>query len=176
MPFNLIKTYPNLLEITHLSGHQRKTSLMGVFNRDIGDNELFVYNEKRIRPFKKQDGSADLETLFHHLTTQKDESPEGRKNNRRIYEKDRCERLHWVLNHIEERNSEVLSVFSFEDRVNGKDIIRTYILDKVEDYVIILEPYRNGQDYYLLTAYHLNKAYGKKQIMKKFKKKLPHIH
>lgn len=50
MPFNLLKKYPELLEILHLNEHQRKKSLMGVYKRDIEDNPNFKFREKQIYP------------------------------------------------------------------------------------------------------------------------------
>ena len=35
MPINLIKRYPELLEILHLNNFQRNESLRRIFNRDI---------------------------------------------------------------------------------------------------------------------------------------------
>lgn len=61
-------------------------------------------------------------------------------------------------------------------RIGRKDVIRTYIYDKEERYVIILEPQRSGKDYYLLTAYHLNQKRGKKQILKKLKNQLKEVY
>ena len=53
------------------------------------------------------------------------------------------------------------------------DVVRTYIYNKKEKYVIVFEPQiRNGASYYLLTAYYLNKEYGVKQIENKLKKRL----
>lgn len=42
--------------------------------------------------------------------------------------------------------------------------IRTYIYDKDEKYVIILEPLRNGTQYYLLTTYYLTGKDAHKEI------------
>ncbi len=39
--------------------------------------------------------------------------------------------------------------------VKEPDGVRTYIYDKDEKYVIVLEPKHNNTIYYLLTAYHL---------------------
>jgi hypothetical protein len=40
-------------------------------------------------------------------------------------------------------------------------------------YVIVFEPQtRNGNSYYLLTAYYLNKKYGEKQMKKKLAAKM----
>ena len=41
MPFNLLKKYPELLEILHLGDKERKASLYRVYRRDIEDNEAF---------------------------------------------------------------------------------------------------------------------------------------
>jgi hypothetical protein len=176
MPINLLKKYPELLELIHLNEADRKESLYRVFKRDIEDNELIAFRIKKIRPIKKEDGEPAMETLYHHLTTRMDESEEGKKERRRLFEMDRSQRLHWILHHLEERKEDDVEVFSYEDRINRKDVIRTYIYDKDEEYVIILEPQRSGMDYYLLTAYHLNEKRGKKQIKQKMKNKLTDIH
>ena len=173
MPTNLLKVYPDLLELLHLNEVSRKESLYGVFKRDIEENELITFRSKKIRPIKKEDGEPAMQTLFHHLTTRMDESEEGKKMKRRVFEMDRSQRLHWILFHLEERKTDNVEVFSYEDRVNRKDVIRTYIYDKGQDYVIILEPQRSGKDYYLLTAYYLNEKRGKKQMKQKMKNKLP---
>jgi len=94
----------------------------------------------------------------------------------RSFELHRSQRLHWIKFHIEEMKSQNVEVFSFEDRIDRKDVIRTYIYDKVEEYVIILEPQRSKADYYLLTAYYLNEPGGKKQIKKKLKKRLAEVY
>ena len=44
-----------------------------------------------------------------------------------------------------------MAVLSVEEP-DGK---RTYIWDKDEDYIIVLEPLRNKEEYYLLTAYYM---------------------
>lgn len=62
-----------------------------------------------------------------------------------------------------------MSVFSVEEP-DGK---RTYIWDKDEDYIIVLEPLRNKDEYYLLTAYYMevkDKARNKKA--KKWKRRI----
>ena len=48
MPFNLLKKYPELLEILHMNEHQRKESLMRIYKRDIEDNPNFKFREKQI--------------------------------------------------------------------------------------------------------------------------------
>lgn len=149
MPFNLLKKYPELLELGHLSNSQRLNSLRGVFARDIENNLGFNFRKKSIRPTKKE-GELPMDTLFKHLTSRKDKDEKGKMLRSRSFEMDRSRRLHWIKYHINENKREKISVFSYEDRRQGKTVIRTYIYDKQEEYVIILEPQRSKRDYYLL--------------------------
>ena len=89
---------------------------------------------------------------------------------------DRSQRLHWIKYHIDENRRENMEIFSIEERADRGNVIRTYIYDIDQKYVIVLEPQRSGRDYYLLTAYYLNKSYGVKKMKKKLKKKLDVIH
>lgn len=175
MPFNKMKIYPQLLELAHFTVPQRKISLMGIFKRDIEDNVNFKFLTKQIRPTKKE-GEPPMQTLYHHLTTRDDKDENGKRLGSRSFEMARSQRLHWVKYHINESKKNRVDIFSYEDRVNGKDVIRTYIYDNEEEYVIILEPQRSKLDYYLLTAYYLNEPGGKKQIIKKKKRKLAEVY
>lgn len=178
MPLNLLKTYPQLLELGHLNEQQRTESLQRIFKRDIEENLGLNFRTKTIRPIKGEEPAMVL--LFRHLTTEKIEAEDenGKKYPRRIFEMDRSQRLHWVKYHLEERKKENIEVFSVEERdqKKRKDIIRTYIYDKEQKYIIVLDPQRTQQDYYLLTAYYLNKDYGERKIKKLMKKKLPELH
>lgn len=175
MPFNLLKTYPQLLEIAHMNGHQRSGSLRGVFDRDIANNTNCKFRGKQIRP-TKQEGKPPMQTLFRHLTTREDKDEKGKKMGTRSFEMARSVRLHWIKYHIDELKKDNVEIFSYQDRINRKDVTRTYIYDIDQEYVIILEPQRSGTDYYLLTAYYLNEPGGKKQIEKKMKKKLNEVY
>ena len=175
MPLNQIKKYPELLELSHYSEQQRRESLLGIFNRDIGNDSLFNFRKKQIRP-TKEEGEVPMQTLYHHLTTRNDYDENGKKLNARTFEMARSQRLHWVKVRINELQNEGVDVFSYEDRVKGKDVVRTYIYDTKEKYVIILEPQKSKRDYFLLTAYYLNEPGGEKQIKKKRKKKLSEVY
>jgi hypothetical protein len=104
MPTNLLKKYPELLDIVSLSEPQRTKSLLGVFNRDIQNNPNFKFCSKQLRPILV-DGAASMGNLFNHLTREEivEENEEGKKLKKRIFEKDRSMRLHWIKFHIEER-------------------------------------------------------------------------
>lgn len=171
MPFNKLKKYPELLDLNGLDEKARKASLKGIFDRDITDNENFCFRGKRIYPIKT-DGELDLDRELIHLTT---EIVEGSENHR-AYDRFRSERLHWIRPHVEEKitDSDIV-VFSVNERDQKKreNVVRTYIWNRTRKYVVVLEPQvRNGNAYYLLTAYYLNKDFGEKQMKKRLKRKL----
>ncbi len=117
-----------------------------------------------------------MQVLFDHLIKREETDDKGRKTGTRSFEIARAERLHWIKHHIEEGKCPSIQIFSFTDRIDGKDRVRTYIYDQEHEYVVILEPQRTGNDYYLITAYHLNEPGGKSRIEKKLKKKLDQLH
>ena len=53
MPLNQLKKYNDLLDINGMSPLQRKTSLKGIFNRDITNNCNFKFRKKQITPTPK---------------------------------------------------------------------------------------------------------------------------
>ncbi len=175
MPLNKLKIYPQLLDLGFLNQRARECSLMYIFKRDIEDNPNFTFKRKQIRPIKKE-GEYPMQTLFRHLTTCEEKSEDGHKEKRREFEMARSVRLHWIRHHIDELKKTGIDVFSYTDRIEGKDVIRTYVYDIEQEYVVILEPQKSGLDYFLITAYHLNEPGGKKQIVKKQKKKMPNVY
>ncbi|MCG4767929.1 hypothetical protein L0O88_02385 [Bacteroides nordii] len=151
---------------------------MRIYKRDIEDNPNFKFREKQIYPIKS-DGEADMGRQFMHLTCEEIQETDENGNllpAKRVFEKDRSQRLHWINHHIQELVSENIEVFSVTERDQRKrcDVTKTYIYDKKEKYVIVLECQRKSS-YYLLTAYYLNKEYAEKNIKKKMKKRLPNI-
>lgn len=163
---NLLKKYPELLDLQGLFEKTNRSALYPVFKRDFIDNSNpVVFLDKPVLPTPK-DGEAPMETLYRHLTTViTDESTRKRE-----FESARSVRLHWVLFHINRSTPESIDIFSVADS-GGK---RTYIYDIKQKYVVILEPLRNSKAYYLLTAYHLTGGDGRK-IEHKRKRKLPDI-
>ncbi len=179
MPLNLTKQYSDLLEISHLNEQERTLSLRRIFDRDIANNPNFRFRAKEIHPLKSA-GEINMEQLFAHLTTHTEvivDEQTGKERKRRSFEPDRSLRLHWILHHIEERKPELLTIFSTEERdiKHRQTIVRTYIYDKTQKYVIVLEPQRNRNNYYLLTAYYLNRPEGLKKIGKLQKHKLADV-
>lgn len=167
MPLNLLKKYNDLLDLIAFTDPQRRKSLMGVFNRDIADNANFKYKGKQITP-TPADGVIKMETLYTHLTTKIIDI----KTRERDFDIHRSVRLHWVKHHIDEKKKDNVLLFS----MNEPEGLRTYIYDKDEKYVIILEPLRNRTQYYLITAYHLmGKDSERDKILKKYKRRLNEV-
>lgn len=176
MPLNLIKKYPELLDILALNERDRIVSLKGIFKRDIEDNIEFCFRTKIIRPIAKKDGKASMDTLFHHLITRKNVDDKGNKLKTRSFDIHRSRRLHWIKFHTEEKKQDKVNIFSCQERIDGKNRIRTYIYDINESYVIILEPQKSEMDYYLITAYYINEVSEKRNIEKKNKRKLDIVY
>lgn len=175
MDFNILKKYPSLLDLAYMTVSQRNESLKNIFQRDIENNQKFTFRTKGVRPHKI-DGKETMAVLLNHLTTKEDKDEKGKKLGSRCFEMARSQRLHWVKYHIDELKKDNVEVFSFVDRVKGKSVIRTYIYDMDQEYVIVLEPDKTRLDYYLLTAYFLNELGGKDQIENKWKRKLPDLY
>lgn len=165
MPFNLLKKYNQLLELLAFSEPQRIKSLMGIFDRDIRNNTNFLFHNKPIYPTPAEDGNIAMETLFNHLTRK--QSDKELRN--REFDIDRSCRLHWIRHHIEELKKTNMLCFSTKEPKG----FRTYIYDRDEKYVIVLEPRCNNTNYFLLTAYPLKgKDKARDSIMKKYKRRL----
>lgn len=163
MPLNLIKIYNSLLDIDALSISGRVKSLRGIFNRDFIDTQPIAFKNKVITP-TPVDGVATMDTLFNHLTTRK-EMP---KLPKRIFDRSRSIRLHWVRFHLDERKADNILHFT----VKEPEGFRTYVYDRSEEYVIVLEPLRHGNAYYLLSAYKLEgKDAQRKKIERKYKRR-----
>ncbi|MBS1516999.1 MAG: hypothetical protein JSS91_02840 [Bacteroidetes bacterium] len=162
---NLLKKYNELLNFDGKSDPEKIASLKRIFERDIKNNTNFKFRNKQINPVHTID-SIGIDILFDHLTTEI-VSQETRK---REFEKERSLRLHWIKYHIEETKKECLEIFSVEE--NGR--FKTYIFDKNENYVIILEKYRKKEEYYLLTAYYLRGG-NLRKIENKMRRKLDQV-
>lgn len=66
--FNLLKKYPELLDLAHYPNEtQRNEVLKAIYERDIEDNPSFKFREKCIYPIK-DDGSVEMTRELMHLT------------------------------------------------------------------------------------------------------------
>lgn len=171
---NLLKKYPELLELAYLTEAERNHSLRSIFKRDIVDNPDLNFRKVKIYPIK--DDKCSMQTLFNHLTTEKieEQDEQGEVNKRRVFDIHRSDRLHWLRYHLEENKKDGMEVFSLYERIEGKTVSRTYIYDVKQKYVIVLEPQRN-RGYYLLTAFYLHKSFGVDQMQQKLKNRLSEV-
>ena len=178
MPTNLIKVYADLLELAFLNEQKRTESLRGVFNKDIKENPSFKFRGKKIYPLKGEE--PNIEILFTHLTCEEIwvEEENGLKYKKRVFDMDRSVRLHWIRHHVEECKCKDVKVFSVTERDTKKriDVTKTYIYNREQEYIIVLEPQRDGNSYYLLTAYYLNKEWGRRDIRRKYKHRLGEVY
>lgn len=179
MAINYIKKYKDLLEINYFKEHERTISLRDIFDRDIADNSSFTFQNRIIRPLKKED-IYDVDSLFKHLTHRTSEEKDKRGviiKKRDDFDFERSKRIHWILPHIKESIKDEIRIFSSIVRVKGKDVTRTFIHNVTENYIIILEPQRSGLDYYLITAFYLEKKYGGPNMVKGlYKRKLQEVY
>lgn len=170
MPLNLLVKYNKLLDLSGLNEYSRTKSLKGVFDRDFCIDKPIIFNNKPISPIAI-DGEIKMLTLFRHLTT----VVVDKATKKREYEHTRSLRLHWVKHHL-------IDLCSYDDpnilifSIKEPDGFRTYIYNKLEKYVVVLEPLRNNSAYYLLSAYHVKGNEDKRnKFEKKYKRRLPSI-
>ena len=164
MPLNLLKKYNELLELVAYDEVQRIESLKRIFNRDMVENLNFSFRTKKINP-TPADGEDTMDRFFRHLTTKVTD----RSINRREFDMNRSNRLHWIRYHIEESKQDNMMVFSVQESQG----IRTYIYDVDEQYVIVLEPLRNKDEYYMLTAYYLEgKDAARNKMLNKYRRRI----
>lgn len=97
---NIIKKYPELLELAYLSEREREHDLHAIFKRDIEDNCQFSFRGWRIYPIKT-DGEIDMARLFKHLTCEEImvENEDGTTYPKRVFEMARSQRLHCYYRH-----------------------------------------------------------------------------
>lgn len=112
---NIIKKYPELLELAYLSEREREHDLHAIFKRDIEDNCQFSFRGWRIYPIKT-DGEIDMARLFKHLTCEEImvENEDGTTYPKRVFEMARSQRLHWINHHVRELTPDNLDVFTIE--------------------------------------------------------------
>ena len=172
MPLNLLKKYPELLDLSSYTEKDRTECLRKIYKRDIEDYLLF-FRQSKVYPTKNENDETTFATHFGHLTgknfTETNENGETIK--KRSFDIFRSQRLHWIKTHIEEQTGEQdILVFS-----NDYPSVRTYIWNKKQSYVVILEPQRKPNSYYLLTAYYLNEKGSIKQMENKYQKRMSNV-
>lgn len=178
MPINLIKQYPELLELVG-SLYDMRASLRRIYVRDVEDNPDFKFRGIPIHPIKAEEGQLEMVMTFAHLTTREYEQSDENGSPlppKREFDIKRSRRLHWINHHVHERTPENIQVFTVIewDKKKHQDVTHTYIYDMVGKYVIVFDR-RQQKDFRLLTAYYLDEPYAEKMMKKKMKKKLTDV-
>ncbi len=160
MATNLLKQYNQLLELLYNNHFDNVQSIKKVFYRDFNIDKPLIFNNKKIQP-TTADGEDKIERLFNHLTRKELDNA----TKKREFDSERAIRIHWIKHHL-------LNIEKLKNLISFKiiDENRVYLLDKTEKYVIILEPLRQQEAFYLLSAYRLLPSNYQK-IMKKFEKR-----
>lgn len=163
MPFNLLKKYPALLEFSYDSFEKNIKSIRKVFDRDFIETTQ-SFNNKKIHPIPLEDNKDSIDLLFKHLTYKKNNKTKERDE----FDRDRTIRIHWIKHHTQNKEEQNILVFSTKERHRT---YRTYIYNTIHNYVIVLEPLRCNDAYYLCSAYVLQgKDYERDKIMRKYKR------
>jgi hypothetical protein len=144
------------------------TKLSGVFDRDIANlyeiysnyfitTDCFLGEQKVF--FDRKVNKSDKEEGFWHLVTRKDS-----KSGERLFENKRAERLIWSLPLIKNCQSDEVTVFEFLHKQKK----RTFVWLKDHDYLMIFQPYKNGNATLLVTAYHIDGSSNRRWIEQQF--------
>ncbi len=179
MPTNLLKKYPELLDLIGSMSDILK-SLRGVYNKDIENNPDFKFRGIPIHPIKSTDGELEMDRTFKHLTTkefdQYDDSGNLLSEKKRAFDANRARRIHWINHNVHETIPENLDIFTVIqwDAKKHQDVKHTYIIDTKGKHVIVFD--RRGQkDFYLLTAFYMDDPYAEKKFKKLKKKRLKDV-
>lgn len=168
MPVNLTVKYPNLLILSYGSLFRNLESVRAVFDRDFEPGSL-CFTKKKIHPIPSDDEFC-MDILFKHLTHKiSDETTMSRGD----FDQERTIRIHWIKPHLEQKTNCELMIFSTREKHRT---FRTYIYNKKENYVIVLNPLRCGDAYYLCSAYKLEgKDSMRNKIVSKYKYRLDEV-
>jgi hypothetical protein len=155
---------PAKLEITEASEEVVDT-LYRIFDQDFIRNTP-IYDQRPII-FSPGKSARGYEVIFWHLVTGDYHAPGVD-----AFDIDRAERLPWCAPTINHALEGFPLVWDYEES-GGK--IRTYIWLKTCDYVVILQKENIVSQGYvarLITAYCINKEWGRKSLEKKYDRRL----
>ena len=132
--------------------------IYAVFKRDFVD-QMLVINGLKIKVIlapSKVSGYELYSETFVHLITRKG------INGKRVFDRQRANRIHWIRCMLENRNEEDIIFFQFSE-ANGR--IRDYFWYKEGNFLVIMEQIM--PDYLIITSFHIdnnrNKAYFEKK-------------
>lgn len=132
------------------------------FKSDFEDKELIIEGLKVKVIIKKSEvkGFESYPETFVHLITRKSES------GKRVFDKRRANRIHWIRPILENRNSPEIIYFEFIEN-NGAS--RDYYWYKDEGYIVIME--KIYPNYLIITSFVIDGKKERDYYSKKFNKR-----
>ena len=134
--------------------------LFAAFKKDFIDQSISIngLKVKVILKNSKVDGYERFPETFVHLITRKSQS------NKRVFDRNRANKIHWVRCILENRNEEEIIYFEYPED-NGS--IRDYYWYQEGDFLIIME--KITPDYLIITSFHIDNRRNKEYFEKKLK-------
>ncbi len=121
--------------------------LLAAFKKDFLEKEFFIkgLRVKVIENSSKVDGFERYPETFVHLITRKGES------GKRVFDRHRANKIHWVKCILEHWQEEEISFFQFPES-NGR--MRDYYWYKEGNFLVILE--KITPDYIVVTSFYID--------------------
>jgi len=128
------------------------------FRRDFIDNILTVngLNLKVVLRNSNISGFEAYPETFVHLITRKGQS------NKRIFDRHRANKIHWVRCILENRTEEDITYFQYPEENNK---MRDYYWYKEEGFIVIME--KVTPDYLVITSFHIDNKRNEEHFSKR---------
>lgn len=135
-------------------------SLYAEFTRDFVNNPLIIngLQVKVILHNSNVEGYNALPETFVHLITRKGEK------GKRLFDRHRANKIHWVRCILENRNEEDITYFQYPE---DDGIIRDYYWYKDENFLVIME--KVAPDYLVITSFYIDNKRNREYFEKKEK-------
>lgn len=139
-------------------------SIYSVFEMDFKKHKTTHYDtevefDRRIL----YDGSNKEEGFWHVI------EKENKNVNERQFDIERAKRLSWIRPTLEADDKDVIIIFDFDHGSKSKGM-RRYVWLKELDYVIILQA--KDEMFFLVTAFCVDSNWKRKDLERKFRKRL----
>lgn len=134
--------------------------LFATFKKDFIDHSISIngLKVKVILKNSKVNGYERFPETFVHLITRKSQS------NKRVFDRNRANKIHWVRCILENRNEEEIIYFEYPEDDGS---VRDYYWYQDGDFLVIME--KITPDYLIITSFHIDNRKNQEFFEKKFK-------
>lgn len=153
---------PPMLEVSPFNSETTYQMLYGFFCKTF--NSSLSFREKKVWFYKDKDNETGKEKIFWHLVERK--QPYDKNN--RTWDPERAARMPWIKPILLYSDKNEVLVWNYLEG-NGK--VRTYCWLYDFDFIVIIEPNKDYEQYRLVTSFHID---GKRQRLyyeKKYNKR-----